>query len=61
MSFIYIIITFISIIFSLKLLKYISGSFEITRLNVISFVYYISLFPNVIGSLFILLGLAKNN
>jgi len=61
MSFLYIIITFISIIFSLKLLKYISGSFKITRLNVISYTYYIALFPNVIGSLFILLGLAKNH
>jgi len=56
-----IIVTFISIIFSLKLLQCISGSFKITDLNVISFMYYISLFPNVIGTTLILIGLAKNH
>jgi hypothetical protein len=61
MNVLYVTITFISIIFTLKLLESVSGSFKVTELNAVSFMYYLILFPNTIGSTLILIGLAKNH
>jgi len=55
------VLTVISIWISLKLIKIAGGERRIYHLNLISLSYFYALLPNSIGSLLILIGLAKEH
>lgn len=58
---IFILLTIISIVVSLRLVMVSSGEKSIYGLNMISLGYFFNLFPNSIGSLLVLLGLAHKH